>query len=943
MSTAERGGRTRWLWMLATVVAAALSAGCASPAMKGTPFYTGMDSTRAGPAKGRLNLWPVLYYREPAFSLAWPLIEKSDELMAVRPIFSAYGLNRPERVYSVLWPISEFDQEHRKYRVFPFFWGDRYVVGFPFYWHSSDPENGWDALFPLWINRWDASGTSHDVLWPLVNVERRRDCRGWRAGPLAGSYTRGGGSRYRFLLWPLGHDWSDAASAKRTSVLFPLFASSRDGDRSLFLSLPYSSGRQGSRSWHAVPPLLWHSADSRVSTLVTPLYSCGTDRATSRSWSLLLPVAYRSRSPQSRLLVTPLGGYSRGERRQGWMIGPGLAMGTSDPQHTSWWVGGILAHGQRSPTAAEQYVLPAFYHRTDPLGSTFLSLPYSRRRRPDGGGWDLAPPFLFRQRQADSSSFVSPLYCAGRSTAANSQWQAVFPLYYRSESPDGYRLATLLGGVEEDRSRRRWIIYPLLSGGTRSARGGDLWIAAPLVHVRHRDGVYSHHVLPVYLWDGAGSSLYSLLAAHWRDGPDRSTTVIPPLLSWARNTPGRRDLWLAGGLARWSRGADRGMSYVIPIGFRGRDWWGTPLVMHGPGTTVVPPLLSWSRETATRHDVWMAGGLARWSGGAEAGASYVAPVFFKGRDWWASPLIGHITRAGQDTWFCPPALGGYNVSGDRNTVLALAGLLKQEWGGGRHASGRLLPLYWFDGPDRFLSLPFGWSRDREASMAYVAAGLAGVRGGRRAGGWLWPLFGREHDRLAGTAEGFMLWGRFRSDRESAQRDLFPLFHYARRGERPSASASASAARASYSREFWCLPGWWYENAARDPGTAHVSTWETRRRHGAFPLWSYSEESDAQTGRHSAFRVLGILYDDIRRSPPGGATAAAPEYLRKRILWRFWHYQRSGQDVTVDMFPAITYDRVASGQHGFSFLWRFIRYDTGPEGTKCDLLFLPVKR
>ncbi len=885
--------RSRVGFGLAALGLCALVSGCASPRMKGTPFYTGEYRVRTGAPTERVNLWPLVYYRAPTLSVLWPFIEHSDELAAVRPFYSVYGLDRPERIYSVLWPLSEFDQERQRNRIFPVFWGKRYMVGFPLYWRWSDPEDGWDALLPLWAKRWDASGTSLDVLWPLVNVERRQYSRGWRAWPLAGSYGSGAGDRYRFLLWPLGHQWSDPAKGSRGSMLLPLFASGRTRQGSYFLSLPYSTGTVGARTWRAVPPLFWSQDDGRVSTLLTPLYARGVDRVRSNSWNLLLPLALRQTSPSGSFLATPLGGYSRRERSECWMVGPGLVFGGSDSNGNRWWwAGGVVAHSRHTASVSEQHVVPLFYRRADQSGETFLSVPYSYRRRATGGGWNLIPPVLFRQSQSGDSALVSPLYCAGGTAAGSNRWSAVFPLYYRRDTPDGRRLATLLGGYEEDRAGHRWAIYPLLSGGTRSADGGSLWLAAPLVHIGHRNGVYSHHVLPLYMWEGERRRLYSLLAANWQDARGDATTLVPPLLSWYRESPQRRDMWLAGGLARWSGGSARGASYVFPVYFRGKDW-------------------------------------------------LLTPVYLRGRDWWITPLLGHGSDGMAERWICPPLLGAYRDTGARKTATGLAGLVRHEWGGGGRASGWLLPLYWFDGPSSVYTLPLGWHRDGTQNMTYALAGLAGVRSGRREGGWLWPLYGRERDRDSGSTAGFMLWGRFRSGGSTSESHLLPFYRYVNNGEAPK--APGLAARDTYGRKFWSLPACWYEDTVRVRTSQQSMGYESRRRHGVFPLWSYCAVGQADGGRHSEFRVLGLLYDAIETTPPPASGGTPAESVRKRILWRLWHYQRTGQDVSIDVFPAVTYDRTAAGRHGFSFLWRLIRYEAGPDGVKCDLLYLPVKR
>ena len=67
------------------------------------------------------------------------------------------------------------------------------------------------------------------------------------------------------------------------------------------------------------------------------------------------------------------------------------------------------------------------------------------------------------------------------------------------------------------------------------------------------------------------------------------------------------------------------------------------------------------------------------------------------------------------------------------------------------------------------------------------------------------------------------------------------------------------------------------------------------------------------------------------------------YVRSRVRWRMWHYERAGDEVSVDVFPAVTYDRRGNEFKKVSFLWRLFRYERDKDQRKLDLLFLPVLR
>jgi len=127
--------------------------------MKGTPFYTGEYEDAKEGYTDRVNLWPALYYREPALSVFWPFFEQTDDHTALRPIYSIYNKKSDQPIYNALWPIARFDTDKQSNRIFPFYWGknsfigNEYFVAAPLYWHLNNPfdGNGVNALFPLWI------------------------------------------------------------------------------------------------------------------------------------------------------------------------------------------------------------------------------------------------------------------------------------------------------------------------------------------------------------------------------------------------------------------------------------------------------------------------------------------------------------------------------------------------------------------------------------------------------------------------------------------------------------------------------------------------------------------------------------------------------------------------------------------------------------------------
>jgi hypothetical protein len=317
---------------LLLVGALMLAQGCASTQMKGTPFYTGEYSVRRGPAEDRVNVWPLLYYREPALSVLWPFIELTDDHFALRPLMSIYGLDREQRVYNVLWPFGRFDPQRKDYRIFPFFWGDDYAVAFPLFWHLDDPfgeKGGYSGLLPLWSHyrRRGNEGHSTHLLWPFLHVKNMTHEEGWRVWPLYGQYAERS-DRYRFWLWPLGHQWANSTREDGGDCFLPFYYRDRDKQGKRFYSLLYSSGS---------------SADD------------------TSGWQLALPLWYARHEGGERVLATLLGGYKTSGAATTWIAAPLLSGGRKDADGGEFWALGPLAHREWGADRARHHIFPLYY------------------------------------------------------------------------------------------------------------------------------------------------------------------------------------------------------------------------------------------------------------------------------------------------------------------------------------------------------------------------------------------------------------------------------------------------------------------------------------------------------------------------------------------------------------------------------------------------------
>ncbi len=588
--------------LLAIALLALISAGCSTTAMKGTPFFTGEYETRQGAPEDRVNLWPLVYHREPATSVLWPIGEHTDDRLAVRPFFSIEDLDEEEKIYNVLWPLGRFDTQADEHRFFPVFWGDNRAIVFPLYWHTDDPfdkeaPQGVDALWPLWCYFRDDEQRSLHLIWPFFNTKSYEQEKGWRLWPLYGTYSNPNSGRGRsFTLWPL-------ITNKWTS-------------------------------------------DSHTRTV--------------------LPLYYRDRTPDSFTFATLLGGWHRNdtEATGDWYAVPILSWGKHSPTATKRTILLGLGGHRADATGSRSYVLPLFYQRRNGDERFFVSPLYASRHTADDNRWRAWIPLAIRRRTPSSDAFYTLIYSRGTDREKQRQWSCLLPLYYREARPESATFMTLLGGWWHDPGSRNWAALPLLTGVQRRADdSGQAWLLGPLGHASWDAQGSSHWLFPFYAYDHHRDRLLSLPYCSWRKDDQTTTQLVPPLLSAYASGPDRWDLWGPAGLVHASGGAEGGSSHLFPLYYRNPDkgaFISLPYASwneNGLDHRALPLLLSgWKRDDDVT-DLYAALGLfrRRWGSDPADSTGHLFPLYWYGSDGLLTPIAGRKTQYGTTTryWLTP--------------------------------------------------------------------------------------------------------------------------------------------------------------------------------------------------------------------------------------------------------------------------------------------------
>ncbi len=991
---------TKWVGLLAAGML--LSAGCTT-SMKGTPFYSGEYENNEGPAADRVNLWPLLYYRDPALSVLWPLMEFSPGHQAVRPVYSGYNLDTEHPVYNVLWPIGRFDPARQDYRIFPVYWGDDYCNVFPLYWHEGQPLSGTghDALLPLWIWKKTGDGDSLHLAWPFYARHRYSDRSAWHLWPLYGM-KQTSDSVERSVVWPLMHAYTNNTGSGNR--VLPVYAWSKTDDRSRFLSLPYSRSlarRPGGRSWDMLLPLgyrQWQGDQSKW--MLFPALSGGkTGTDWKENWFLLGLGRYAS-APESRQHhLLPLYLYRADPEATAFYTLPWWRKTRADGSGFSALLP-IYYHGY-SAGHASFYSLPwlkrsnadgSGWHASFPLyyrgysddASSFYSLLWSGRRQADGTGWDTAIPFYYRRSSAHASAFYSPVWMSEKH-ADGTGWKASFPFYYSAAAQDGSvmitpfyarkrhadgslawrtyipfvyvnddydaHFMTLLGGRWRLGEQQNWLALPLLSGGAKEADSGRNIYLGGLAAQRWNPEGRSHYVFPFYY--RAPRTLISLPYAGWADA-ERQNHAFPLLLSGGYSEADGSRAFLAAGLAGYRKGMDP-YHYLFPLYYAAPDKgnvYSLPYSRWRSGERtnhlVLPLLSGWHSEAESSGGAF-ALGLAGYRKGGAFSYSYLAPFYY------AAPEKETFLSLPYATWSdgssqksaLPLLLSGRSRSPGHTDYLLLGGLGHWRKGLSSVEGSHLFPLYMWAEDDYFYSLIYG--RNRQTS--YFATPLAGryENGSGKAGSWVAPFYWHKRTLSSGAVKGYYFpLGYYSRDDHHSNHGFLGLYDRDQRTrsrvQKYGDAAGTQVTQKSESLRYLLSLGessetWTY---AGEMPEGEMTAY--RRNQSFFPLWHHRlSDNMSRQQRLETSSWLGILHDTRREQEV--KDGAQHDYFRRRVLWRLYHQEKLNGDTSVDIFPGITVDSYQNGYYKLSVLWRLFRYENDPESgdEKLDLLFLPLKR
>ena len=753
--------------------------------------------------------------------------------------------------------------------------------------------------------------------------------------PLYSQYKQSGSGDYDEFnfFWPI----SQFDTKHRDYRVFPLFWGESYSDKPYFCLFP---ALWWNREFAGVFPIFWDNDDDDDGGFcVFPLCWAGWEKS-GDLWNTIWPLYYY----ESR-------------ERSSW----------SEEKSKFWAFCGLAGFNRRDGKFTNHRCLPFYFCDDD----DFYSLPYSRYTD-DGriksrilcglagcdsntnGDYQASWLVPFYAHDKANDEFLTPLF--GKTKDAN--W--LIPLFYHDEGltltplygktveanwtlplyyKDKEKFLTLIGGKDGDAD---WVV-PFYWRDKRTFASLPYWrqlgsdgeidraFSLPLLSGYERDDKTGDRLL--YLFLGLGGHV-------WNDATGGASWVFPLFYS------------------------DRESFYTLLYGRNPRRTWLFPVYFDGEERTYITPLYGRNKRDGSdwliplyyRNKESFITPLYGRSGDAE----WLFPLYCRDESQFNSPVYSYWDDAKKGTrgFFSLPLLSGANweTNSCDNTWFSLAGLV----GGSSNASGShktnwALPLFLREEGESFYSIPFGWSGGGSAyTNTYFAAGLAGLKSGRKEGGWMFPLYKRETDVGYSSKSAWMdaeklpddikiwtatytnrVWNSSREAYDHSIEQTLRATDVWAKDERTMFLVSDNDRHLQGHMPYGVTNR--YEMTERHKlGNKLVFNHESNRK-VCFDTATREKISNSEEGDTS---LLLLLYNGEHRAD----TAKGTSYTSHKVLWKLWDWEEENGDVALDVFPGFTYDSKTNGYSKTSFLWRFFRYENDPEkGKKVDLLFIPVWR
>lgn len=501
------------------------AAGCSTTAMKTNPLWDMQYEKGEGPAADRTNLWPLFYYRKPAFSALWPLISATDEGSAFVPFYERIhtvddegedkiNFLRLGAVHPFIPAVAAIDkvEDYTRvlnvvvgddgYAVVPvFFKKDDFLAVVPLLFMGGEEEDRWfwtpvygqgedfvSVLGPAFIWRKDRDVTHYDFLAPFGSVWTGEKRSGFRLFPLVRYAKRPDKTQFNLAgllldtekrkdrlevdyLMPFasfGH--RGAEKEKKWNYFFPLWSYKKDKDESHFMSLPLNLHTKKDSKLHNALLNLYFSiedGDNKYQTVLFPIFH--RFEKDGKKGIAALPLFWTSKDKDDvRSFYSPLFSY----RSDGSLVNVGgpifhMTNDKGEKHGAAFWP---LIHWWKTKDSSGSAVAPLYAYGSGEEGDGFFLSPLG------GYGHDGDTTFL---------SLLGPLYFSIGDKDKHYRTVA-FPIFHHISSEEESTVALLPAFIyRREGERKAFYSLPLSIGS--GPRGAFVNVALLLANWKKND------------------------------------------------------------------------------------------------------------------------------------------------------------------------------------------------------------------------------------------------------------------------------------------------------------------------------------------------------------------------------------------------------------------------------------------------------------------------
>ncbi len=370
----------------------------------------------------RVNFWPLVYRRPELFTILWPMADFDKNGMAIRPFYVKDGDE-----YSVIFPLAAWNPVNKDGWVLNTYWEKSFNGSFPLY-HLGPKFN---YVMPVW---W----TPDSVGFPGFCFARNSGLN--YGGPFWYNSTSGSGGFFPLCYHESSnHGW-----------FFPLYFYDKTTDTSIYLPLYGLAGHYSNSHGNKSLMVLiychyWTKDEKTVHDMLLPLYLYRRNDG----WNtvLTLPFMYSTDSKSGDYWVNIMGPlYYRSLK--------------GDNSFTSalCFLGGYSGSPERSTV----WAMPFFYNEKDKTSEYMYIFPYYSVNIADCSKQiRMVIPFYRHKSSPEIDSlWLFPYYqCAEKDKPSSG---AVFPLFYYGGEEKNLCIMPLLSNFSD---KRLDILYPLIGYG----------------------------------------------------------------------------------------------------------------------------------------------------------------------------------------------------------------------------------------------------------------------------------------------------------------------------------------------------------------------------------------------------------------------------------------------------------------------------------------------